>query len=184
MSRQTKIIALEPIGQRIARLRVEQGWTQQALAARLAISRVAVSHFEMDLTIPSERTLAMLAGLFKLSPHQLVEGSTYPQAKAEKLPATVCCYTELEMDLALIENDCSWLERLGKTSEARRWARATRIKWERRLAMWEARDLAADQKEKQVAAGKRLAATCGELERWNGKSNRRSAPLRRADGIG
>jgi len=44
---------LETIGRRLARLRQEQGWTQKTLAAWLAISRVAVSHFEIDL--PAER---------------------------------------------------------------------------------------------------------------------------------
>jgi transcriptional regulator with XRE-family HTH domain len=57
---------LESIGKRIARLRQERGWTQQDLATRLASSRVAVSHIEMDLIIPSERTVTLLAGLFKL----------------------------------------------------------------------------------------------------------------------
>ena len=62
----------ETIGQRIARLRQQMGWTQEALAERVAISRVAISHFEMDIAIPSERTITLLAGLFKLSPPELV----------------------------------------------------------------------------------------------------------------
>src|SRR5690606_3998637 len=47
----------EVLGQRIARLRAQRGWTQQELAERLAASRVAVSHFEMGLAMPSERTV-------------------------------------------------------------------------------------------------------------------------------
>ena len=46
----------ENLGRRIARLRGSLGWTQQDLAARLAISRVAVSHLEAGLSVPSERT--------------------------------------------------------------------------------------------------------------------------------
>jgi transcriptional regulator with XRE-family HTH domain len=46
---QAQVMQLETIGRRLARLRQEQGWTQQTLAARLAISRVAVSHYEMKL---------------------------------------------------------------------------------------------------------------------------------------
>src|SRR3989304_8739475 len=99
----------ETIGKRIARLRQETGWTQRALAARRAISRVAVSQIEMDLTLPSERTVTLLAGLFKLSPQALVEGTTYPLAKAERLPQVACCYTALEYDLALL-NDLAWIE--------------------------------------------------------------------------
>ena len=44
---QAQVMQLETIGRRPARLRQEQGWTQQTLATRLAISRVTVSHFEM-----------------------------------------------------------------------------------------------------------------------------------------
>ena len=112
------------LGDRIAALRAERGWTQQELADRLAISRVAVSHLEargMDAT-PGERTIALLAGLFKLEPHELVEGTNYPVAKAERLPVVVCRYTEVELQLRLLELDeergldsqrlADWAERL------------------------------------------------------------------------
>jgi len=102
----------ESIGKRIARLRGERGWTQQGLAARIAMSRVAISHIEMDLTIPSERTVVLLAGLFRLDPLELVNGTTYPMPKAERLPGISARYTQLEMDLALFKNDMKWLERL------------------------------------------------------------------------
>jgi transcriptional regulator with XRE-family HTH domain len=64
---------VETIGKRIASLRQKNSWTQATLANRLAMSRVAISHIEMDLTIPSERSITMMAGLFKLSPLDLVE---------------------------------------------------------------------------------------------------------------
>ena len=130
----------ETIGQRIARLRQESGWTQQALAARLAISRVAVSQIELDLTLPSERTVTLLAGLFKLPPPSLVEGTTYPAAKAERLPPSACCYTPLELDLALLENDLAWLQRLADSplqAHAReKMARALQQQWIARLNAW------------------------------------------------
>lgn len=120
----------ESIGKRIACLRRQHGWSQQALADRVAISRVAVSHIEMDLSIPGERTITLLAGLFKITPYALVEGTTYPQAKAERLPAVACCYTEVELHLALLQNDLAWLAHLaGK--EATRQPMATQLwqKW-------------------------------------------------------
>ena len=40
----------------------------------------------------------------------MVEGTTYPLAKAERLPETACSYTQLELDLALFENDLEGLE--------------------------------------------------------------------------
>jgi transcriptional regulator with XRE-family HTH domain len=102
----------ESLGQRIARLRAQRGWTQENLAERLAASRVAVSHFEMGLALPSERTVVLLAGLFKQEPHELVAGTSYPAAKAERLPTIACRYTEAELQLALLERDLEWAARL------------------------------------------------------------------------
>lgn len=103
----------ETIGKRIAYLRQERGWTQQYIADRLAISRVAVSHIEMGLSIPGERTITLLAGLFKLRPYKLVEGTNYPPAKTERLPSSACCYTEQEVDIEILENDLQWLHRIN-----------------------------------------------------------------------
>lgn len=105
---------IEQLGKRIARLRSERNWTQQMLAERLAISRVAVSHLEMDISIPSERTITLLAGLFKLEPYQLVENTTYPDAKTERLPLIACRYTEVEMQLRLLQADLAWLRQLSQ----------------------------------------------------------------------
>lgn len=98
------------LGQRIAALRVDRGWTQQQLADRLGISRVAVSHLETDLNTPSERTVALLAGLFRLEPHDLVAGTSYPTAKSDRLPLVVTRWTEVEHQLALLSRDLWWLD--------------------------------------------------------------------------
>ena len=128
------------IGKRIARLRQEIGWTQQTLAGRLAVSRVAISQIELNLTLPSERTITLMAGLFKLSPQALVEGTTYPLAKTERLPEVTCCYTALERDLALLENDLAWLERLADDpscpNKRRRLAAEVEAQWMARLETW------------------------------------------------
>jgi transcriptional regulator with XRE-family HTH domain len=110
--------APETLGQRIARLRARRGWTQEALADRLAASRVAVSHFEMGLALPSERTIVLLAGLFKLEPQELIAGTSYPAAKAERLPAVACRYTEAELQLALLRRDLVWLAQAGGMQRA------------------------------------------------------------------
>ena len=116
------------LGHRIAALRAGRGWTQQQLAERLAISRVAVSHLEAGMSTPGERTIALLAGLFKLEPHEFVEGTRYPLAKAERLPVVVCRYTEVELQLRLLELDeergldaqrrADWTERLRVLAKA------------------------------------------------------------------
>ncbi len=127
----------ERIGQRIAALRQEHGWTQQELAEPLAISRVAVSHIEADISFPGERTVALLAGLFKMSPHSLVEGTTYPQAKVDRLPAMVCCYSALEVDVALLQNDVTWLEKVSGCSTLETLEQEVVGKWRQKLEEWE-----------------------------------------------
>lgn len=98
------------LGTRIAALRTERGWTQQQLADRLGISRVAVSHLETDLNVPGERTVALLAGCFRMEPHDLVADTTYPPAKSDRLPLVVARWTEVELRLALLERDLWWLD--------------------------------------------------------------------------
>jgi len=154
----------ETIGKRIARLRQVSGWTQQTLAARLAISRVAVSQIEMDLTIPSERTVTLLAGLFKLSPQALVEGTTYPLAKAERLPEVACCYTPLEHELALLDNDLAWLRRLADSSDGARLAVEVQVKVQANVqAQWIDRLEALREQVTDEGEKVRLQAACQEL---------------------
>ena len=152
---------LEPIGKRISGLRQEMGWTQQDLATRLGISRVAVSHIESDLSIPSERTITLLSGLFKLPPHQLVQETTYPDAKAERLPAYTCTYTKLELQLALLENDLTWLQRCQQVeeseSEIARLKSELWDKWDPLLREWMGGYLDADQKKYLLKARQVLA---------------------------
>ncbi|MBC8077332.1 MAG: helix-turn-helix transcriptional regulator, partial [Chloroflexales bacterium] len=102
----------EALGRRIARLRADRGLTQHELAERLAISRVAVSHLEAGISTPSERTVTLLAGLFKLEPAALVADTFYPDARAERLPLVACRYTEAELLAQLLARDKQWLDRL------------------------------------------------------------------------
>jgi transcriptional regulator with XRE-family HTH domain len=145
----------ERIGKRVARLRQQHGWTQQEVADRIAISRVAVSHIEMDLSVPSERTIALLAGLFKISPYALVEGTTYPPAKAERLPAIVCRYTELEMNLALLHSDLAWLSRYEDSGQRRQLVSEVWHKWMPRLQQWAQESL--DGRHQELIASARQA---------------------------
>lgn len=92
----------ENLGTRVARLRAALGWSQQDLAERVGISRTAVSHLEAALSTPGERTVTLLAGLFKVEPHELVDGTTYPEGKADRLPLVACRYTEVELQLRML----------------------------------------------------------------------------------
>jgi transcriptional regulator with XRE-family HTH domain len=109
----------ENLGRRIAACRAKLGLTQHELADRLAVSRTAVSHLEAGMTVPGERTIVLLAGMFKVEPRDLVAGTNYPLAKAERLPAVAARYTEIEMLVMLLDNDIAWLERTDGTDERR-----------------------------------------------------------------
>ena len=98
------------VGRRIAAGRLRLGFTQQDLAARIAISRVALSNLESGRSDPGERTVTLLAGIFGVEPHELVAGTTYPAAKADRLPLVAARHTEVELQLALFERDLRWLE--------------------------------------------------------------------------
>ena len=103
----------ESLGRRIADHRAKLGLTQQELADRVGISRVAVSNLEAGMSDPGERTVALLAGLFKIEPWELVAGTSYPPAKADRLPLVAARYTEVELRLELLANDLAWMERTG-----------------------------------------------------------------------
>src|SRR4051812_3125482 len=96
---------MEKLGRRIADYRAKLGWTQQELADRIGISRVAVSHLEAGMSDPGERTVTLLAGVFKVEPHELVADTTYPRAKADRLPLVTARYTEVDLQLALLDQD-------------------------------------------------------------------------------
>jgi transcriptional regulator with XRE-family HTH domain len=150
---------IETIGQRIARLRSEIGWTQEALAARIAVSRVAISHIEMDLSVPGERTVTLLAGIFKSSPHELVEGTSYPAAKSDRLPDIACCYSPLEFDIALLENDLTWLTRLESGENLQQLREEKTLKWGLRLNRWEMDCISERELEKIKNAKEKLAGS-------------------------
>ena len=151
---------IESIGKRIARLRLEQQWTQQALAARLGISRVAISHIELDISVPGERTITLLAGVYKCTPHELVDGTTYPPAKADRLPSHVAIYTQLEMDLALLEKDLAWLNFLERDRSRGRLTADLWEKWSSRLACLDKESLDPRDREKILAWQAALAEAC------------------------
>jgi len=102
--------AAEPLGRRIAARRAVAGLTQQELAERVAISRVALSNLESCRSVPGERTVTLLAGVFGVEPPVLVAGTDYPGAKAERLPPVTARYTEVDLQLALFAADLRWLE--------------------------------------------------------------------------
>ena len=113
---------MESLGRRIAKLRAELGWTQQELADRAAVSRVALSHLESDLSTAGERTVALLASVFGMEPHDLVAGTSYPVAKADRLPLVVARHTEVELQGRLLDRDLELHARTGDGRLLEGWA--------------------------------------------------------------
>jgi transcriptional regulator with XRE-family HTH domain len=103
----------------VAKLRAELGWTQARLAERIGMSRVALSHVEANLSVPSERTVILLAGVFAREPHELTGGTDYPRAKAERLPVVAARYTETELQLAVLAAVLDVLERVPQPARGR-----------------------------------------------------------------
>jgi transcriptional regulator with XRE-family HTH domain len=116
----------------VGKLRAELGWTQAQLAARVGVSRVALSHIESGITVASERTVALLAGVFGYEPPELVAGTKYPVAKAERLPVIAARHTEVAHQLAVLAAVREILERLP-SHETARLARDVRHTWRTRL---------------------------------------------------
>lgn len=116
----------------MAKLRAELGWTQAQLAERIGVSRVALSHIEANVSVPSERTVTLLAGVFRCEPHELAAGTNYPSAKAERLPVVTARHTEVEHQLAVLDEVLAVIER-ASGPERDQLARGIREEWRVRL---------------------------------------------------
>lgn len=68
------------IGNRIAQLRDERKWTQEQTAAKLGISRAALSHYEKNRREPDSETLTKFADLYQVSLDFLVGRTLNPQS--------------------------------------------------------------------------------------------------------
>ena len=145
---------IERLGQRIAEVRRKHGMTQQQLADRLAISRVAVSHVESSLSVPSERTVTLIAGLFKVEPWELVRDTDYPLARAERLPSVVARHTQAELITAVVD---ALIESLIECD--RRTARVVLDPWRARISS--ELDTCVDERERAMLsdAQRRIVAT-------------------------
>ncbi|EFO79786.1 helix-turn-helix domain-containing protein [Oscillochloris trichoides DG-6] len=83
----------------------------------------------MGMSHPSERTITLLAGIFKHEPGELVAGTNYPEAKMERLPAVACRYTEVEFQCALFERDLHWLRQIATSPDYTTLARNLHDHW-------------------------------------------------------
>jgi len=94
---------------------------------------VAISQFELGLQLPCERTVALLGSVFGLEPAEVVAGTWYPAAKAERLPPLVARFTALEHELGLPARDLEWIERVAPLPRGQSLASQTLHEWRERL---------------------------------------------------
>jgi transcriptional regulator with XRE-family HTH domain len=146
------------LASRIGVLRTGRGWTQQQLADRLGISRVAVSHLEVGISSPDARTVTLLASAFGMEPHDLVAGTDYPPAKVDRLPLVVARRTEVAHQVALMEADLAWIEGPDAVVTDAAVAERTRTRWRATLAKLAPAVHDADEAALLAAAHRRLDA--------------------------
>lgn len=71
------------IGNRIAELREQKGWTQEELSTLIGISRGALSHYEQSRRKPDFETLTKLADILQVSIDYLIGRKTLAQSMNE-----------------------------------------------------------------------------------------------------
>ena len=92
-------------GKTVAKLRREQGITQQELADQMGVTDKAVSKWERDLSMPDTASLPLLAQTLGTTVDQLMNGAgdTAPAApEKEDLPALICRAVGLAMGVAVV----------------------------------------------------------------------------------
>ena len=70
---------MKKIGNFIKLLREEKGWTQEELAAKIPVSRQAVSKWEQGQRIPDIITIERLKSIFNVTTDELLAGERNPQ---------------------------------------------------------------------------------------------------------
>jgi transcriptional regulator with XRE-family HTH domain len=76
----------EPLGQRLARLRKERGWTQKQIAERTGLIQELVSNYETDKLRLNADMILRFAEVFDVSADELLRGSKSTVA-AKKQPS-------------------------------------------------------------------------------------------------
>jgi transcriptional regulator with XRE-family HTH domain len=120
---------MELLGKRLAAHRARLGWTQAEVAARVGISRAALSHLESSLSVAGERTVAILAGLFGCEPYELVVGTDYPPAKVERLPLVAARYTEVAHTIACMDAQLAVIAMLDDSAVAAKVGAEVERRW-------------------------------------------------------
>lgn len=74
MSKVDEVVLLREVGRRIAKLRSDQGRSQEELAGALGVTRACVGHWETGTNSPSLRQLAQLCNVLEVGLERLILG--------------------------------------------------------------------------------------------------------------
>lgn len=74
------------IGEKIKELRKVNGYSQELIAEKIAVSRQTISKWENDLSIPSTNNLIKLADLFDVDIHLITNQNTLAKNGESNLP--------------------------------------------------------------------------------------------------
>ena len=77
----------EVIGEKLKRLRLEEGMTKAELARRAGLTRRTLSYIERNVTEPHRSTRFMLSEALGVLPEELAEGCSSPRA-TQKMQAS------------------------------------------------------------------------------------------------
>ncbi len=73
------------IGERIAQLRKQNGWSQTELAGKIGASREAIGKYERNEALPSVDTAKKIANAFSVTVDYLVKDGEYERIDNETL---------------------------------------------------------------------------------------------------
>ena len=61
------------IGEKIQKLRKQNGWSQEELASRISVSRQTLSKWELGVTVPDTENVVAICKLFQISVDDLLQ---------------------------------------------------------------------------------------------------------------
>lgn len=72
------------IGERIKKIRKDANVTQQQFADRLDLKRNTIGNYEVDIIVPSERTIKAICAAYNVNPDWLISGIGEPYREISK----------------------------------------------------------------------------------------------------
>ena len=115
------------LGERVARLRKQRGWTQEHFASLIQVHNRHVSRLERDIMKPNASTLARIAEVLEVSLDELLDSSSTPQAPTIHNPVLLQTFRQAQdldqEDQAMVVRMVQALLTKKKMEQALSWNR-------------------------------------------------------------